>query len=98
MDPFEEIRASIKQRLNFEAQKIDADIIIHEQALLELKAKREALPTQVFRANQKLPEKAYCPRCWIWDGVQHRLTPLDGTNTYDLFRCDQCGTEIEVHF
>ena len=70
MNPFDEIRANLEQRLRSEGQKIEAEIASHEQALVELKAKQEGLPSQILRASQKLPDNAYCPTCWILDGDQ----------------------------
>lgn len=98
MNPFDEIRANLEQRLRSEGQKIEAEIASHEQALVELKAKQEGLPSQILRASQKLPDNAYCPTCWILDGDLRELTPINGGKDFDLFRCRQCGTEIEVPF
>ncbi len=98
MDPFDKIRIGIEQRLRYQAQEIETSIADHEQILHELKSKQEARPSQVFRASQKLPEHAHCPKCWILDGALHELNSLNGGKDYDLFRCRQCGTEIEVPF
>lgn len=98
MDQFEEIRNNLKQRLKFESSRIDADIASHEQTLLQLRANREILPNQILRASKKLTDKSCCPYCWIIDGTHIRLRSLNGGRDYDLFRCEQCMTEIEVRF
>lgn len=98
MNPFDEIRVTLEQRLRSEGQKIEAEIAAHEQALVELKAKQEGLPSQILRASQKLPDNAQCPTCWILDGDPRELTSINGGKDFDLFRCRQCGTKIKVPF
>lgn len=98
MNPFDEIRVSLKKRLQYQAQTIDAQIAEHESALADLRIKQAALPSQVLRASQKLPDNANCPTCWIFDGALRELTPLNGGKDFDRFRCRECGTEIEVPF
>lgn len=98
MNPFDEIRATLKQRFRHEEKRIEAEIATHEQALDALKAQQEALPGQVFRASQKLPDNAHCPKCWILDGDLNRLTSINGGKDFDLFCCPTCRTEIEVPF
>lgn len=39
-----------------------------------------------------------CPRCWACDGVHSTLSNLPGTSKFDLYRCPECGTEIEINF
>lgn len=39
-----------------------------------------------------------CPRCWVKTSTRNGLTPIDGTDEYDMLRCHGCGADFIIPF
>lgn len=39
-----------------------------------------------------------CPRCWVRQGARNPLTPVSGTDEFDMLRCHACGSDFVVPF
>ena len=63
---------------------------------LTLEAEERAAAGRILRAQQPLQGKTMCERCWIWDGATVGMRMLPGTNDTDLFKCPDCGHEVEA--
>lgn len=66
---------------SLQAEKESADALAASKRLGEFQA----------RAAEGL-----CPRCFIRDGTEVHLKPLDSPTENDLFHCPACGQELDV--
>ena len=39
-----------------------------------------------------------CPRCWVRNAMKNALTPVPGTDDYDVLRCHGCGADFVIPF
>lgn len=52
-----------------------------------------AAPTRVESYEPFKDGEPQCPVCWVKDGIESRLRPIDSPDQDDWFRCGRCGYE-----
>jgi len=75
----------------------DNDLSDIENRLSQIKSALKALEVPANHLNGFQPifnGNFQCPNCWVRSGIHARLTPIQGTDDEDIFRCGICDYEV----
>jgi hypothetical protein len=89
----DEQRREIIRRLEYQNQRLEAELLEAETKAAELRQKHTAASGARLRAEGPFPAGEPCPECWITHGrdIQMYCIPADDPKDYDRWKCGECG-------
>jgi hypothetical protein len=87
----------IAENVRAETPGLVADLLRAEQVVFELKAKidnRNEIESRLLSYNPETGHDPDCPYCWLLNGQQSPVKPVEEPGKADHYGCKTCGFEF----